>query len=668
MARAQASTPAVGPEKDPASQLPDLAKYRRWFRAFEGNKAAEIDEAQESRRYYHSKQYTEAEIAVFRKRKQPVITDNRIKRKIDALVGVEQRMRRDPKGYPRNPGDTNGADVATAALRFVCDQERWEQKASEGAHNGFTSGIGCVWVGIEAGRKGNDVKIRMVEADRFFYDPRSTKDDFSDARFMGVHLWLDIDDAVAQWPDQEKALREIIDTAEGSSLASEEDRAEQWGDFEQNRVRVVEIYERRPQWDHETGRVVQPWYYSKFSGGLQLEGYWSPYLDEDEIPTCPYEAWTAYIDEKGQRYGEVRAMRPMQDEINHRRSKLLHYANTNQLHVQNGTKAAEDVDALREQAARPDGIIVHDGEWGKETGVVDKTMEMQAQADLLAQAESSIENYGPNPGLTGKGGGVQDQSGRAILAQRDSGLTELSPVFDRLRGWKLRVYRAIWARIKQAWTEERYIAITDDPRAPEFLGINQYSMDPMTGHLVAENVIGQIDVDIILDEGPDTIIMQEEMMQTLARLGEAAMGPLGKILIELSNMPNKETLLKHFEEVNAPPPEVIEMQQRMAKLEEMLAAIQVDEKIAGIEKTRADTVKTLTEAMAPPQVMQAFPFQYGQPGVMDTLMMSPPGQQQPPPPEEGGPMPLSPPEMDGMNAMTPPPPTPMGGMDGPPGL
>ena len=233
---------------------------------------------------------------------------------------------------------------------------------------------------------------------------------------------------------------------------------------------------------------------------------------------------------------------------------------------------------------------------------------------------------------------MADQSGRAILAQRDSGMTELSPVFDRLRDWKLRTYRKIWARIRQCWRGDRWIRITGDGEAPQFLGLNQPAqMNPQTGQVQPHTFLSEIDVDIIMEEGPDVVVMQEELMQTFSQLGPNALGPMGKVMIELSNVPNKDRLLQIIEQATAPNPEVIEMQKRMAKLEELLKAAMIDEKIAGMEQRRADTLAKLAQAFTPKQpqtdefgmpkgpapahpmqgvvpglqAMQMFPLQYG---------------------------------------------------------
>ena len=623
----------------------ELGRKRRLFRAFEENKRREIEEQKEARRYYSGRQWSDKEIAILNRRNQPVIWDNRIARKVDFLVGVEQRMRRDPKAYPRGPRDVKAADVATAALRFVCDQARWESLASDVAHDGMVSGIGVAWVGIERTPKGeHDPKIKRGQIDRFFYDPRSTLPDFSDARYMGMHLWLDVDDVIAEYPDRETDIESLVDRDGGLSLTQlDQDRDEQWGDFERRRVRVVEMYERKPM--PTIGGFA--WYFCKFSGSVELEGGWSPYVDEHGIPDCPYVAWSPYVDERGDRYGVVRNMRPMQDEVNHRRSKLLHRINVRQLHMQDGM--VEDVDATRHELSKPDGVVKHQGVWGQTIGLVDQSTEMRGEAELLAQAQASLENLGPNPGLIGKGGGVADQSGRAILAQRDSGMTELSPVFERLRDWKLRVYRKIWGRTRQAWTGERYIRVSEDDNAPQYLGLNTVQQDPMTGMIARDNVIAEMDVDIILDEGPDTIVMQEELMQTLSQLGEAAIGPLGKVMIELSQVNNKDKLLGMLDKIGAPPPEVMQLQQRMASLEAALKEAAVAKTHAETEAKRIESAVKLAQAMVPPQaVPQLFPMPFADQG---GAPQGPPGPAPMMPPPPAGIMPGAGPPLPQSGAM-----------------
>src|SRR5690554_4460732 len=66
-------------------------------------KAQEIEEQRVFRHYYHGDQWTAEERKTLSDRKQPVITSNRVGRKIDAVVGLVERMRTDPKAYARTP-------------------------------------------------------------------------------------------------------------------------------------------------------------------------------------------------------------------------------------------------------------------------------------------------------------------------------------------------------------------------------------------------------------------------------------------------------------------------------------------------------------------------------------------------------------------------------------
>ena len=538
---------------------PDLAKKQKRFRAYETNKRDEQNEARIGRKYYHDKQWSDDEKAKLRARGQADTTRNRIKRKVDFLVGVEQRLRRDPKAYPRTPQHEADADTATAALRFVCDQNQWGKLTADCMHDGLVSGIGVIFLGIE----GQDPKMRTCAVDRFFYDPRSVEPDFSDAQYMGLHLWLDIEDAKAKWPDKERELSDMMDnsSSNASSTALEQDRDQQWADFENDRVRVVEMWERKhlgtgsqSQMMNSTAQTpaaqlaTHGWYFCFFTGDVVLEAGWSPYKGLQDEPDCPYEAWSPYIDEKGTRYGLVRTLKSIQDEVNYSCSKMLHRLSTRQFFYKEG--AVADVDAFARELAKPDGKIKiqQHAKWGEDVGVVDDPSKLQGEIERFGLSIQEMENYGPNPGLVGQGQGVDGASGRALLAQRDSGMTELSPVFERQRDWKLRCYRKMWARIRQAWTAERFIRITDDENAVQFVPINQYQKDPMTGQIVAQNVVAQIDVDIILEEGPDTITMNEELLETFSKMGEAAMSPLGKIIIELSNTSKKEQLIKMIED------------------------------------------------------------------------------------------------------------------------
>jgi hypothetical protein len=602
------------PAQTVAHRLP-AETLDRYYQAWEQAKSAEIQEQYQASRYYHGKQWTDAELRILKQRKQPITTKNRIKRKVDFLVGVEQRLRRDPKCYPRTPAAEKAAPISTACLRSVEDETRWQAIASAATKDALIRGVGVIWSGAKIVRGRAEVRKSHIPSDRFFYDPCSEAWDFSDARYLGEWQWADMDEATELLPFAAPMIENLATVGQAGALSilpqefSKSHNWTTWVDAKKRMIRLVSIwYKCRGNWmfDYLVGPV-----------SLCPEGHdcKSPYVGEDDNTEHPYLAWSPYVDESGHRYGVVRDMMPLQDGINKRSSKMLHMLNVRQTMSTAG--AVDDVEKAKAELHKPDGHIVVNHPEGFQ--ILDQTAQTQGQFELLQEDKAEIENLGPNPGLLGRG--VENQSGKAILAQQNSGMTELSPVFENLREWKLAVYHKDWRLIRQFWTGERYIRVTGDPRAVEFLSVNRIVEDPNTGQVQVENAIAEMDVDVILDEGPDTVTMREELMEQLAQLGPGVVPP--ELLIELSNIGEKDMILKRLKEAKAPPPELVEIQGKLARLEVALNATKVDESIANVENKRAATIKTMVEAGATPDVIRAvFPLQYSDPTTLQAIYMA----------------------------------------------
>ena len=171
----------------------------------------EIEEQRLARHYYHGDQWSTDEIATLRKRKQPIITFNRINRKIDGVVGTLKKLWQDPKAYPRTPQHDQEAEIATEALRYALDKARWKAVGIEATRNGGREGIGIVQMVLEPGDQGDpEITLQVVDDDTFFYDPRSYRPDFSDCRYLGVAKWLDLEVAKELYPEHADALKTLL--------------------------------------------------------------------------------------------------------------------------------------------------------------------------------------------------------------------------------------------------------------------------------------------------------------------------------------------------------------------------------------------------------------------------------------------------------------------------
>lgn len=502
--------------------------------------------SERDRDYYDGYQLSQEEIAALRRRNQPPIVINRIKRKVDAMIGIEQRGRSDPRALPRTPNDEQAADIATKALVFVDDLTRFDSKRSQAFENLLVEGYGGVEIVVDWRGGKLDPVINRLRWEEIFFDPYSREKDFSDAAFKGVMRWMALDKAIALYGDEHRELLESVLDGDHAG-ATYEDRPAQssafrWGDKTQKRVRVAQIYYLHGG----------QWHYAIFTGKGLIYNELSPYLDEDGNPTCAMELMSGYVDRENRRYGVVRDMIDPQDEVNKRRSKALHLLNSRQTF---GAKGAVSVEKLKAELAKPDGHVEIDVDaalGARDAGIpafqVLPTADMaQGNLAMLAEAKNEIDMVGPNASLHGQIQG--QQSGRAILAQQNAGLAELAPIYDSLRDWTLRVYRQMWMRIKQFWTEERWVRITDDMQAPQFIGVNRVvGIDPVTMQPMVENSLAEIDVDILIDEAPDVITLRQEEFQQLAELRQGGIPVPDEMLIEASSVRNKRRLLELMRE------------------------------------------------------------------------------------------------------------------------
>lgn len=584
--------------------MEDSMTPEQFVREFEAAEDATANARQLAERdidYFHEKQWTAEERSALEKRGQPAVTYNRVKRKVNSLLGIEKQTRKDPKAFPRNPADEDAARAATDALRYVCDDSRWDDKRSEAALDLAVPGTCAVMVGVKQTKQGYDPDIRRIAWDRFYYDPHSSEFDFADAKFMGVVVWMDLDDAKALYPNADDALTGTWKQAQADDTYDDRPKHNLWADFKRRRVRLCEHYYR----------AADGWKFCIFTkGGFVVEPQASPYLGEDDQPECPIKAVSLYVDRDNDRYGEVRTMIGPQDEINKRRSKALHLINQRQVRV--SPSVSQDPNEVRRELARPDGVFV--GEQG-DIEILPTNDMAAANLQLLQEAKAEIDLLGPNAALAGKN--EAQMSGRAIMAQQQGGMTESATYLDRVRVLSMAVYRSVWCRIRQFWKEERWVRVTDNDMNTRFVGLNRpvtmiqmaaqqmgvtrdnvkdappevqqqlqmMAMNPASQQVVGyENAVTELDVDIVVDEGMDTPSVAAEQFDQMLKMAGAGLPIPPDVLIEASSLRNKEKLL--------------EMMRQPNPMQEMQGQMAMEAGQAKIAETQSKAAKNMADAEA----------------------------------------------------------------------
>ena len=544
---------------DNAKNLDDvLDTVMRNFRSWEEQSEKSRAEAEEARDYFCGYQWTEEEKQALKNRKQPIVTDNKLADKVEYILGMEASSRTDPKAYPRTPDDESSAEAATDALRFVADHEQLDTVVSDIAENMCIEGFGGCEVDVTQVKDQVEIRITQSSWDRMYYDPYSSKRDFSDARFIGTFVWLDQAEAEAVWPDVdwEPVISGMVSVTPVNTT-DDKPKAELWYDKERKRVRVIQQYYYRGQQLYQC-KFVQNAFVEEPTEAI--------YLNEEGESETPYCWMSGYVDRDNNRYGVVRRFKSLQDEINHRRSKALHLMNTNQIIAEEG--AVNDIKKARREANKVDGYI--ELMPGFQFNI-EKNIELGlGQFQLLQDAQQALSSTGPQAVSNTS----SSQSGRAKQLENQTDVIELGRLFDQIRGLKRQIYRKIWNRVKQYWTQERWIRITDDEGKPEFLQLNE----PQTNMQRAEemvaaleqgegdqqevieavelasvrpdelftvkNNLSELDVDIILDDAPDTVSLQSEQFDNLVSLANAGVVFPPDVYLEASSLRNKDRLIE----------------------------------------------------------------------------------------------------------------------------
>jgi len=489
-------------------------------------------EAEIYRDYYDGKQWSEHELSILEKRGQPAITDNRIKDKVDYTLGLERKLRTDPKAQPRTPEDEAGADAATSALRYVAELNHFPQIKSKVFANLAIEGFGGAEVIVANDTYGKTqnkkVVIRYIRWDRLYYDGHSLAEDFSDSRFNGIVKWMDLDEAKAAYPK----LAETFDLftspdSIGRGSVTYDDKP-RWFDRGRKRIQIHEQYYRQGD----------TWMRAVFTRvGFIEEPTESVYVDsETGKKECPLILQSMYVDKDGNRYGIVKRYKDLQDEINKRRSKSLHLLSVNQALAEKG--AVDDKEAARKELSRPDGFVEYTP--GMKLEVRENADLAEGQFKLLQEAQLALSATGPNEALLGTTG---DLSGRAKQLDQQGGMITLGIQGDNIRFWQKRVMVAAYNRMKQFWPSEQYIRITEGENT-KFMPVN--STYPETHPHVQKglkkpgapmNIMADMDMDILIEEAPEVATVQQEDFQALTALaGEGKIQIPPQVLIELSGI------------------------------------------------------------------------------------------------------------------------------------
>lgn len=553
--------------------------------------------------YYDHLQWRPEDAEVLMERGQAPVVFNEARQTIDWICGMEKRMRKDYKVLPREEGDEAGAELKTKLVKYTDDVNLTHWQRSKAFKQTTAAGLSWIEEGINPDPEAEMIFSGTEDWRNVFRDSRSKALDYNeDARYLFRRKVTDLDYAIALLPAKAEFLKnssyeftendgesDIWYLGEKLTNASETqwtDTSARFGDraayvkrngyYDSGRRRSVELLEcwyRVPETvkvfaegklrgtivdekdpTHQQALVEKARLYSTVKMRMRVmictkeQPLWdgpSPFK-HNKFLLIPLWGYRRFRD--GQPYGPMRGMRDIQDDTNKRRSKALLALSSNRIIMD--ADAVDDVEELREEAARPDGIIVKNA--GKNLSFEKSMADFTGNLELAAQNTQLMRNSG---GVTNEnlGRDTNAQSGIAIERKQDQGSLTTSELFDNLMLTIKIAGQIRLSHIEQFWTEEKAVRIVGDNKPIEWIKVNQF--DPATGQIL--NDITATQADFIVDtQDYRASLAQAAMDQMFELLGKiATFAPqvvlsVLDLLVESADIKNKDEWVTRIRKLN----------------------------------------------------------------------------------------------------------------------
>lgn len=646
--KAVAVRPGGGLRMDEESRRLRHERRKGWFLSEASRQAVNRALMAKCERFYDGEQWKYEHAQELRDRGQEPIVYNEIKPTIDWLIGTERRTRVDfvVVAEDDSPEASEDARLKTKLLKYLDDTNRATFERSYAAESAFKAGLGWIEVGLRGDKNGPPIYIGSESWRNMIYDSLgSQKRDLTDGRFKFRVKVVDLDVALAIFPDHEKELRECVQTGDDTTLFREwlngtgllagldafATSKDEELDFltphpvdmfnTRERVLLLECWSREPVTNTEPNEygiadaVTFKMYCSVMTEKHTLIEAPSPFR-HDRDPFIP--VWGYRSSRTGLAYGPILQLMGPQEALNHRMSRALFESASNQIWMEPDAIDPEvmDLDELRAELNDPNGVAIF-AKGALQNNRV-KQREHSAEARFqLELAARDIQSLRQMSGVSGENRGLDtnSQSGRAVLAKQEQGSLLTTELFDNLSFARQMEGEMVLSLAEQFITQPMTVRTPDDKAGYQFSKINQW--DAATGQWLnditarrAHFVVGEQAWKQSFAESAFTTLM--EVLTQLAASAPNIVAAMLDVVFEMHpNLPRKALILERIRSVTgqAPADGKLTPEQEQAKMEQaaraqaeyqaQMAALQAEikEKQAKGEKLDAETMATRLTAL-----------------------------------------------------------------------
>ncbi|MBI1362705.1 MAG: hypothetical protein GC134_01870 [Proteobacteria bacterium] len=538
--------------------------YRTW-----------LADAKKAWAFYDGEQWTADEVQKLEEYGQAPIVINKIAPKVDNVAGTEiaSRTRIIYRSRSGEAGEEETAKALSDLALYVAERSEQAIELSNMFKAGLITGVAWLDVGIEDGEEGAVVFNRYENEMQVVWDSAATRQDYSDARFVCRERWLDEEEVKRLFPETADSLLSTTSAEErtrfgarplGEDVIYFNSDRKLWRVIEVQYKQTEKLYRVRTvtgepvlTFDKAEARQINAEdtldvtyaprvHVAYYSGNVLLGHEPLPYL-HNRFTLIPY---LFKRDRKtGAPYGLVRTAIDPQRELNKRRSKAMHLLNTAQVIAD--VDAVDDPDMLAREAARPDGMILKRP--GKDLRIIRNTDLAASQVSVMEKAALDIQEVmGVFDEAIGRH--TNATSGVAIQTRQMASNTNQMFAFDALRRTKKMLGLTVLALIRQYFTNEMTIQITDNLSAPRLVRLNQPLRDEQGNTMLRDDgkpvILNDVRTgifDIHVEEVTDALSSRELELSQLQLLMQAGVPVPPQMLVEASTLRNKEQLIRELD-------------------------------------------------------------------------------------------------------------------------
>lgn len=547
---------------------PIVARIQRWRDESEPLHSVYSKNLEEDFQFYEGDQWDPEDAKKLKEEGRPALSFNRIKPQIDLASGIQEEQKVDIKVIGRTKDDTPVADGLSQLIKYVCDKNDLDMRQGDFFFEGAICGRG--WLSVDQSFEDDwifgETVIRVVDPKEIRI-PKSRERDLSDCDWILRIKTFSREKVRQLWPDLEEKLGvafQVLDADGGAaSDYGKASSAKHVASGELARADSIEVIEAQwKEWrpkkfllDKMTGDVkevvdqvaaaevltipsmkiitkrIPEVHFAKICAGILLES--GPHPHEDSFYSLiPFFAYRG----RKQDYGIVKNLKDPQREANKRRSQILHVINTSA----NAGWITDDeglAEQLEEKSSTP-GFVAIEKPGSKHERVGPPPMPV----GILRMEEEAKEDMKAISGINADLLGMREatQSGIAIDLRMRQGLTIIARVFSNYKFALKLLTKLVISRIRQ------YMPVQEIARilGPEV-------MPDVIERIKSKDVLKY---DIVIAQSPSTPSIRISNFMMMMELKKAGIPIPDDLLIEISDLPQKEKIIERIQQMEGTPP------------------------------------------------------------------------------------------------------------------